>query len=158
MNSASNAPRMPANPPAFVLPRTGKAPLQFTGALLVTAAVTHQQGHERCRLTVYETPKGFIAHVQISPLPGSAGTSLVQEADDPAALRRWITSFDPAVAVDVSDISDTAPKASDDDDARLTLAASAIKLRLAEMRNAYLSVVQAALGEGLCGPQSFPTP
>ncbi|MEO0411351.1 MAG: hypothetical protein AAF221_05870 [Pseudomonadota bacterium] len=147
---------MTPDKPGFVLPRTGKAPLHLTGALLVKAAITHQEGHEPCRLAVYETSAGFVAHVQLWPSPGSTGMSVVHQTGDPAALRRWIAGFDPAIAVDVSDITPAALQANAEGDAGLAHTARIIKLRLAEMRNAYLSAVQAAFGDGLNRPSVFP--
>lgn len=136
----------------IVLPQMGAAPLAFAGALLVEGRSHHARGDRdvalafHCWVRVYECAEGFVAQALLMP-PGAPaqGLSFLKQAENPAALRQWLTTFDPAVGVDVTDVT-TGLNGSADHTA-LANAAKTIAARLKHMRCAYASAAHNALGQ-----------
>ncbi|MEM7568213.1 MAG: hypothetical protein AAF337_00320 [Pseudomonadota bacterium] len=135
----------------IVLPRTGKAPFVFKGALLVAARNTAEKGP--CHLAIYESAAGFVAHIAVQPAGNDMPLHVVYDARDPRSLRAVVTQFDPIVAVTVVDV-----RAATHGSTAAALAAgqSQISQRIAVLRHAYGDVLSAIFGRAQTQNLSLP--
>lgn len=136
----------------ILLPCMGARPMRFSGALLVegcSAAINQRQApaaQPHCCVKVYEHAGGFVAQILLVLEPEGLPLSFLKTHTEPLALRDWIEHFDPALAVDVSDINarlQTVPAPSKQD---LSQAAESIRQRLKDVRDAYQHAARDALG------------
>ena len=88
----------------YTLPRSGKPPLRFQGEVLAESDGQRQAGRDWTRwheLTVYRTTVGkYVVHVAYrTRYQGELEHDLATVADDPAAVGKILTDYDPASVV-----------------------------------------------------------
>ncbi|MEM1021276.1 MAG: hypothetical protein ACFBZ9_06335 [Sphingomonadales bacterium] len=138
----------------WTLKRMGKAPLCFTGALLVEACAPAEQEVQgpHCQIAVYETETGFVGHIQVVKT-GQSPFSFAEHAKTPQDLRQWITAFDPVVALDGEAFSADVCWADGVTATGIAQAGQALRTRVSTARSVYDAAAQSLFSHHEASPR-----